>query len=46
MPTSALIALLGILISAIMSGLNSRVGSLGLTELRGTWGLAVDAAGG
>ncbi|MEL0659689.1 MFS transporter [Psychromonas arctica] len=44
MPLNLLVALLGILISAIMSGLNSRVGSLGLAEVRGTLGLAMDAA--
>lgn len=44
MPIKPLIALVGILISAIMSGLNSRVGSLGLADIRGTWGLALDAS--
>jgi len=44
MPIKPLIALIGILISAIMSGLNSRVGSLGLADVRGIWGLALDAS--
>ncbi|MEL0630132.1 MFS transporter [Psychromonas aquatilis] len=44
LPMKTVLALLGILISAIMSGLNSRVGSLGLVDIRGAWGLALDAS--
>lgn len=44
MPVKLMIALGGIFISAMMSGLNSRVGSLGLIDIRGTLGLGVDGA--
>ncbi|WP_226584501.1 MFS transporter [Acuticoccus sediminis] len=40
----ALVALLGILISAMMSGLNSRSGALGLSDVRGALGFGSDEA--
>ncbi|TLX41593.1 MFS transporter [Xanthobacter autotrophicus] len=40
----ALIALLGIFLSAMMSGLNSRSGSLGLADVRGALGFGSDDA--
>ncbi|SAH84481.1 MFS family transporter [Bordetella ansorpii] len=38
------IGLLGIFIAAVMSGINSRVGSLALADLRGNLGLGIDEA--
>lgn len=42
-PTKILAALLGIFISAMMAGLNNRVGSLGLVDVRGALGFAQDS---
>lgn len=39
-----LIALLGIFVSAMMAGLNNRVGALGLADIRGALGFASDDA--
>ncbi|CAD5270051.1 MFS transporter [Alteromonas sp. 38] len=41
-PTKILAALLGIFISAMMAGLNNRVGTLGLVDVRGALGFGVD----
>ncbi|MCT8988062.1 hypothetical protein [Shewanella phaeophyticola] len=44
MPIHALAGLLGIFIAAMMSGLNNRVGSLGLADVRGVMGAGLDDA--
>ena len=43
-PTKILAALLGIFISAMMAGLNNRVGTLGLVDVRGALGFGVDGS--
>ncbi|NDV92609.1 MFS transporter [Alteromonas sp. 345S023] len=43
-PAKVLAALTGIFISAMMAGLNSRVGSLGLSDVQGALGFAPDGA--
>ena len=43
-PLRALCTLLGIFISAMMAGLNNRVGTIGLVDVRGALGLSVDDA--
>ncbi|MEG3765804.1 MFS transporter [Alteromonas sp. 14N.309.X.WAT.G.H12] len=44
LPIRVLAVLTGIFISAMMAGLNSRVGSLGLVDVRGALGFSVDSA--
>ncbi|WP_336041031.1 MFS transporter [Acinetobacter dispersus] len=43
-PQRALAGLLGILIAAMMAGLNNRVGALALADIRGTLGYSLDSA--
>ncbi|WP_282110991.1 MFS transporter [Shewanella algicola] len=43
-PNQVLAGLLGIFIAAMMSGLNNRVGSLGLADVRGVMGVSLDDA--
>jgi DHA2 family multidrug resistance protein len=44
LPLKVVMALLGIFISAMMAGLNNRVGALGLVDVRGALGLSQDSA--
>lgn len=44
LPAKIVAALVGIFISAMMAGLNSRVGSLGLTDIKGVLGFSSDGA--
>lgn len=44
LPVKVMLVLLGIFISAMMAGLNNRVGALGLIDVRGALGFGVDGS--